>query len=296
MTDLAQISVISAAEPALKKLQKSKIPVYNCKKQGAEFIFCVKDKDIKKVFAIFAKPCYNVGVRRKSTKNRFFSGLLMRIGLVAGALVFAVSAYLSGFLVLKIEVTGSGGYLKDAVRGIIAEEGAGEWKPFSALDKPVASGRILSLPGVTFCNIQKRGSVLVVRVEAEPALGNGVVPRPLVADVSGTLRKITAICGTAAAEEGAPVKEGDVLIYAGVQSGEKWVEGIAAGFAWIECKKTCEYFAADGSENSIREAYASLNLQAENIISKTHSLQNEEGGVRIIMEIVYLHKISINLT
>ena len=53
MTNRAEISIVSTAEGALRKLKKAQIPVYNCKKDGALFIFAVKDKDTPKVFAIF---------------------------------------------------------------------------------------------------------------------------------------------------------------------------------------------------------------------------------------------------
>ena len=296
MTELTRISIVSTAESALKKLQRAQIPVYNCKKRGANFIFCVKDKDIKKVFAIFAKPCYNIGIERGSRKNRFLRSIVLRAGLVVGAIIFVVAAFISDYYVLKIEVNGSGGYLESIVRGIVAEEGAGEWKPFSALDKPVACGRILSLPQVTFCNIQKRGSVLVIDVEVDEAYTDSAVREPLVSDVSGTVKNIVAICGTAAVKAGDNVSRGDVLIYASTQAGENTVDSIAVGYAEIECARTAEYFAPDDSENSIKEAYASLLIEEQEIISASHKLSPADGGVRIELSVVYLHRISINLT
>lgn len=296
MTELTQICITSTAESAIKKLQKAQIPVYNCKKRGASFIFCVKDKDIKKVFAIFAKPCYNIVIERGSAKRRLFGGLLLRAGLVAGALIFALSAYLSDYFIFKIEVSGSGSYLESVVREIIAEEGAGEWKPFSALDKPIATGRILAIPQVTFCNIQKRGSVLIIDVEVDESHAESAVREPLISDVSGTVRNIVAICGTAAVEAGQAVSRGDVLIYASMQSGDKTVDSIAVGYAEIECTRTAEYIAPDDSESSIKEAYASLLLDEEEILSSTHSITPTDGGVKIELSVVYLHRISINLT
>ena len=56
MTDTARIKINSTAEGALRKLKKAGIGVYNCQKSGVAFLFSVKDKDIKKVFAIFEKP------------------------------------------------------------------------------------------------------------------------------------------------------------------------------------------------------------------------------------------------
>lgn len=296
MTELTQINIISTAESALKKLQRAQIPVYNCKKLGANFIFCVKDKDIKKVFAIFAKPCYNIDIVRGSAKNRLLKGLLLRAGLVVGAIVFALAAYASDYYILKIEVSGSGSYLESVVREIVADEGAGEWKPFSALDKPVATGRILAIPQVTFCNIKKQGSVLIIDVEVNESHAESVVREQLISDVSGRVKNIVAICGTAAVEVGQTVSRGDVLIYASMQSGESTVASIAVGYAEIECTRTAEYIAPDDSEQSIKEAYASLLLDGEEIISKGHSVAPTDGGVRIIMEVKYLHRISINLS
>lgn len=296
MIELTQICITSTAESALKKLQKAQIPIYNCKKRGASFIFCVKDKDIKKVFAIFAKPCYNIVVERGSAKKRLLGGLLLRAGLVVGALIFALSAYVSDYFVFKIEVSGSGSYLESVVREIIAEEGAGEYKPFSALDKPVATGRILAIPQVTFCSIQKRGSVMIIDVEVDESHTESAVRESLVSDVSGTVRNIVAICGTAAVEAGQAVSRGDVLIYASMQSGENTVASIAVGYAEIECTRTAEYIAPDDSESSIKEAYASLLLDGEEILSSSHKIAPTDGGVRIIMEVKFLHRISINLS
>lgn len=296
MTDLTKISVTSTAETAVKKLQRAQIPVYNCKKRGANFIFCVKDKDVKKVFAIFAKPCYNIDIERGSLRKRVFGSLILRVGLVAGAIVFALAAFFSDYFVLKIEVSGSGSYLQSLVRQIVVEEGAGEWKPYSALDKPVATGRILALPQVTFCNISKRGSVMIIDVEVDESHTDSVVRQPLKSDCSGRVVNIVAICGIAAVRAGDTVSVGDVLIYARTQSGESTVESIAVGYAEIECRRTAEYVAPDDSEKSLKEAYASLLLEGDEIISATHKLSPTDGGVRIIMEVTFLHKISINLT
>lgn len=296
MTELTRISITSTAENALKKLQRAEIAVYNCKKRGANFIFCVKDKDVKKVFAIFSKPCYNIVIERGSFKKRFIRTLALRAGLVAGAIIFVLAAFISDFYVLKIEVEGSGSYLESLVREIVAEEGASEWKPYSAINGPVAAGRILSLPQVTFCNIRKRGSVLVIDVEVDESHSESVKRQHLVSDVSGTVLNIVAICGTPAVQTGAAVSSGDILIYANVTVNDMPVESLAVGYAEIECKRNAEYFAPDDSEKSIKEAYASLLLEGDEILSSSHTLAPADGGVRIIMEVAYLHRISINLS
>ena len=44
LTDITRVTIISTAEAALKKLKNANIGVYNCKKDGAKFIFSIKDK------------------------------------------------------------------------------------------------------------------------------------------------------------------------------------------------------------------------------------------------------------
>ncbi len=290
------LSVVSTAEAALKKLKKSKIAVYDCRKRGAEFIFGVKDKDVKKVFAIFSKPCYNITVVEKSVRKSLFYGLVLRAGLAAGAVAFIAAAALANFFVLKIEVSGSGSYLKNEVLKIVSDEGAAKFKPYSSFNGSVATGRILALPSVTFCNIEKRGSVLVVDVQVDEEHYGAVSSKPLVSDADGVVRSIVAVCGTAAVSAGDTVKKGDTLIYAHTVSGEETVKCLAAGYAELECKKTCEYFAREENDENLKYALSSLLLESETVISHTYKTVPVDGGVNYVIDFTYLHKVSINLT
>ena len=296
MNNRATISVISTAEGALRKLKKSKIAVFNCKKEGAAFIFEVKDKDTQKVFAIFDKPCYNVTVVKNSRKNRLLSFLTVRAGLVAGAAAFIIASLAANTLVLKIEVSGSGSYLEPEVRKIVYAEGAKEFKPLSSFNFSVATGKILALPQVTFCNIEKRGSVLIVDVQVDDEHYATVDPQPLVSDCDGVVKNIVAVCGTAAVEAGASVKKGDTLIYAHTLAGEEEISCLAAGFAEIECVGHTEYFAEADTEESLKEAYSSVLIEEENILSRSHSVNPTEGGVIYKIDYTYLHRLSINLS
>lgn len=296
LNNLTVISIISTAEGALKKLKKAEIAAYDCKKQGAEFIFGVKDKDTRKVFAIFDKPCYNIKVIRKSRKNRLFSHISMRAGLVAGAAAFIACAIVANSFVLKIEVGGSGSYLEPEVRRILYAEGAREFKPFSALNASVATGKILALPQVTFCNIEKKGSVLVIDVQVDGEHYGSASDKPLLSDRDGVVRNLVAVCGTAAVSVGDTVKKGDALIFNRTLAGEKEIPCIAAGYAELECKGRREYFAETESDESLKEAYSSILLEEEDILSRSHTVQPTEGGVIYQIDFTYLHKISINLS
>lgn len=288
--------MVCTSETALNKLKKAEIAVWHCKKEGARFLFSVKDKDVKKVFAIFAKPCYNIKEEGLSRVKRFIKLLTLRAGLIAGAAVFLVAAVFANSLVLKIEVEGSGSYLEPEVLGIIYEEGAKKYSTLASFDKSVATGRILALPQVTFCNIEKRGSVLIINVQTDGEHYSSLSYEPLISDVSGKVVNLVAICGTAVVSAGDSVKAGDVLIAPYNVSGEERAECLAAGYAEIEVRGTTEYSADCESEENLKNAYSSLLLNDGEIISYSHTVKADGDGVVYVIEFTYLHKLSINLS
>lgn len=294
MTDISRVTIISTAETALKKLKNANVGVYNCKKEGAKFIFSIKDKDVKKVFAIFSKPCYNISVQNSRRKN-LFSRAVARAGLLAGSVMFLLIAVIANSFIFRIEVSGSGSYLSSDVRRIIYEQGFSEFKAYRSFDAASAEGKILSLPSVTFCNIEKHGSVLVVDVQVDEELNETADKKPLVSDRDGVVKNIVAICGTAAVETGYSVKSGDTLIYAYTVVGEDRADCIAVGYAEIECRGSYEYFAAAESDAELKAAYSKANLYAENIVSRTHTVQPCDNGINYVIEFTYLHKLSINM-
>lgn len=295
MTDITRVCVTSTAETALKKLKKAEISVYDCRKEGASFIFGVKDKQLKKVFAIFSNPCYNIRVTGASGRTRLFKRAATRAGLLFGAFVFITAAAVSNSFVFKISVSGSGAYLSPEVKRIIYESGAKEFSTCNRFDAPAATGKILALPQVTFCNIEKRGSVLKVDVQVDEEHGGAVNPSPLVSDRDGTVKNIVAVCGTAQFAVGDKVKKGDVLISNTVTVGEEQQKSLAAGYAEIECSGKAEYFAESESDENLKSAYSSILLEADKVLTRSHTVRPTDGGVIYVIEFTYLHKLSINI-
>ncbi len=296
MTDLSTVCIISTAENALSKLKKGGIAVYNCKKEGAKFVFSVRDKDCEKVFAIFANACYNINVIKKSAKKRTLGFMKLRAGLLVGAAAFVALAAASNFYMLRIEVAGSGSYLEPEIRRIVLSEGAGEFKPYSAFNATRATGRILALPQVTFCNIAKHGSVLTVDVQVDTEHSGTPSGLSLISDRAGKVTRLVAICGTQAVREGDTVEKGATLIFPYTLAGEKRVDCIAAGYAEIECTATSQFFAESESEENLNKAYASLLLEDGEIKEKSYIVKPATGGVVYVLNYTYLHTISINLT
>ena len=110
------------------------------------------------------------------------------------------------------------------------------------------------------------------------------------------VRNIVAVCGTAAVEAGYGVKKGDTLIYAHTLAGEEEIPCLVAGFADIECTGHAEYFAEAESDESLKEAYSSVIIEQENILTRSHTVSPTEGGVIYKIDFTYLHKLSINLS
>ena len=295
MNNLTCISVNATTEVAIRKLKKENIPLFNCKTEGAKFIFYVKDEHVKKVFVIFAKPCYNIKVVYESKRKRFVKALVNRVGLIVGAVVFLIAAVYSNSLVFKISVVGSGSYLSAEAKRIVYEMGVKEFSSCRTFDYPAATGKILSLPQVTFCNIAKRGSILEIDIEVDDEHYESISNGDLVSDRSGTIKKVVTICGTAATAEGAVVKAGDVLIGAYTLVNEEYLPSIACGYVELECSGRAEYPADCESEENLKNALASVNLQAEEILTRTATATASDGGVVYIIDFTYLHKLSINL-
>ena len=296
MNKFTRISVTAAPRTALAKLSRGHVPVYDCEQNGAFFTFNVRDKYVKKVFAIFAHPCYNVTVKRKSTIAQVRQLAAKRAFLFVGAALFVACACLSDSFILKIEVTGSGAYLKQSVLGIVRESWLGEGTVYRGADKVSIISQVLALPNVTFCSVQKSGSVLYIDVECEEESARRADYSPLVADRAGVVRAVVAICGTPAVSAGASVAAGDVLIaaYSAVNSVE--VPCLAVGYARLECTAQISSFADKESGQNLNAALASALLYAGEgeIISQTYTVQTVSEGVIYTVNFTYTHTVSIN--
>lgn len=296
MNRFTRISVTAAPSTALNKLSRGGVPVFDCERSGARFIFGVHDKYVKKVFAIFAHPCYNVSVKQSGPLLRLKQFAAKRAFLLVGAAAFIACACLSNLFVLKVEVTGSGAYLKNAVLGIARENGIYAGVRYNGEQKLSIISQVLSLPDVTFCSVTKSGSVLYIDVECEEESLSRASYSPLVADRAGVVTAIVAICGTPIVSAGDSVAAGDVLIaaYSAVNSVE--VPCLAVGYARLECAAQINYFAAEESEQNLQAALASALLYAGEgeIISQTYTVKTVSEGVVYSVDFAYTHTVSIN--
>lgn len=296
MNNRTRLKIVCSPRQALSRLSRENIPVYNCKKQGAWFAFSVPDNFVQKVFAIFARPCYNITIERKSALTRLKNFAVRRAFLIAGCAAFIAASCLSNAFVLKITVTGSGAYLADYVKGVAYSLGVRENSIYRGGEEPDLISRVLALPSVTFCSVQKRGSILYIDVETEEESGSPAGYVPLKSDGDGTVESIVAICGTVQVSAGDSVSAGDTLIAAYTEVSGQNVPCIAVGYAVILRSAAVSYTAAEESEQSLESAYAAALIYTggEEIVSRDYTVKTTAEGVIYNVDFTYRHTVSIN--
>ena len=296
MNNLVQFCVTTTVETALNKLNRGNIAVYKLRKRGREVYFSVKEEYTQKVFAIFSHACYNVCIKRAGAKARVGNFLKRRFGLIVGAAAFAAACIIANSLVLSVKIVGSGSYLSEQVLAITRDCGARIGTFCGNLDKPLLTSRILALPNVTFCSVQRRGSYLIIEVQTDEQHSSQTDSRPLVSDCDGEIYRIVVLSGTAEKAEGDAVRAGETLIgaYRLTESGESQ-SALAVGFAEIKRSASITLFFESESEQNALSALAATALYSDNVIEKSFKVNPCEGGVNYDVDFTYIVTLSINM-
>ncbi len=237
-----------SAERAADKLARAGVAVSAVKREGKNGLsFEVARKDCEKVFAILRGSCYNIVEVRARGLVSVYKKCLAHIGLLAGALLFALCV--TGFQsrVLRIEVVGSGAYYEREVRAVLSEKGI---KPLSALPRNFTpcTAEILSLPNVSFCEMRASGGVLTVEVwvsdERSPLAGTA-----LLSPAAGKIEELVVLRGTPCAAAGEEVEEGQVLVRPFAVYGEEEREVVVIARVTVSYPVSAEY---GGTEEEAR--------------------------------------------
>ena len=251
---------------------------------------------MEKVFAIFSHSCYNIVIIRNSGVTRLKFFLKRRFGLIAGAVIFVAAAVMSGNTVLKIKVTGNGGYLERQVIAIAAECGAREWSFCRKLDAPLMQSKIMALPDVNFCSVKRDGAYLLIDVRTEEEHTSKVDYKPLTANVSGEVYRLVAICGTPERKEGDYVSAGETLIGAYELTAEgEGVPCLAVGFAEIKAHAELSLFYNEESEQNAQSALKAAALYSDTVLERSYKVSPCEGGVKYEVSFTYLKRVAVNM-
>ena len=296
MSNLTGFCATTTVENALKKLAKANIAVYKLKKQRSTVYFYVEQEYVQKVFAIFSHPCYNIRIKQKSAKTRLKNFLAIRFGLVVGALLFTAACVLSNAIVLKVKVVGNGSYLSPRVLAAASDCGVKIGTPCFNLDKPLLTSRILSMPEVTFCSVQRKGSYLVIEVQTDEEHAPQTKAQSLASNCEGEVRRIVVISGTAEVGEGQKVTAGETLIgaYRVTESGERQ-DALAVGYVEIIKSANVTIFFESESEQNALKALAATALYSDEVIEKSFKVNPCDGGFNYDVAFKYIITLSINM-
>ncbi len=207
----ARVKLLSLSpERALDKLAREHITVYSAQKTGKNALcFEVARKDLEKVFAILQGSCYNIVEVRDRGLASVYKKCLAHVGLLVGALLFALCVLCFQSRVLRIEVVGSGAYYEREVTDTLSRGGI---KPLSALPRNLTpfTAEILSLPNVGFCELRFSGGVLTVEVQVGEE--NSPLPcEPLLAPVAGRVEELVVLRGSPCVSVGEEVRQGQTV-------------------------------------------------------------------------------------
>ncbi len=287
-------------ERALLRLKRGGVPLYNLQKtQKNAILFQVEKKDIEKVFAIYPNVCYNsssytpyrVTALGGIGLSRWIDFCKKRVGILLGALAFAVITLAADRLVLGVDVVGATAYEREC-KIALAECNI---KPFALYPKgkeDLAAAKLLTIEGAEFCSVQKIGNRVRVELRRSPLNTKILQRESMLAKRKGKLLSLTVLRGTALKKVGEEVAEGEPLVgnwFTPAEEEKITVEPIAR--ARIAC--TYEGVHTVGSkEEAFAEGYLRLSLTAEDEITEW-TIEEVEGGFHV--KIFYLVIQTVNL-
>ena len=277
-------------ERALLRLRRAEIPLYDIQKTGKdEMTFCVWKKDEERVFAIYPKDCYNVGEYTPYTAaslgavgfGRAFENAKKRVGIWIGCLLFVFVTAFANDYVFAVEFVGSEVYARETYQAL-DEYGIRLGKKYDGKNADLVCAKLLSIDGVEFCSVQKKGLKLYVDVRMDAYRKSEFIQGQMQAKRSGELLSLTVLRGTPLKKAGEKIQAGESLVgdwFSTEDGGQVRVEIIAR--ARIACVYEGKIAAAD-EESAFAEAYLQAGLIGEENLS-FRSVAKVEDGYAVVL-------------
>ena len=259
------------------------------KKSIKEMVFCVKNNEFEKFFAITSKLCYNILTISDTGLNSKVLSLVKRLGFILGSVVFFITTVLSSSFVYKVDFFGSASVYSDTLYAYLRERGVCIYKPFSDLDLDKLEVDLLRENDyLSFASIKKRGGSLIVFAELKtqaPTVINSDV-KQLLSSVDGVVKAVKVYRGTAVVKAGDTVKVGDLLVDGVVTVRDTTVASNVYATINISVIKTYEFFSEyDNMEDaSIAMAEQDCGQPAEYSVTK----KQEKGRYCYLVTAKYL--------
>lgn len=287
-----EIFLLRGREPekALQRLKKAGIELFDVKKtQKDALTFCVKGKQGQKVFAIYPKTWYNKAERGGyEVSSLGEKGVFVRLkklekrpGLIAGAAAFLlITAFCDNF-VFAVRYSGDEA-LCDLAEKIVAAHGVKPFSKYSETGAEEIAAEILSLGGVSYANVKKRGTVVYVEARRSSfSDNNSVIEGDMRAAHEGTLTELTVLRGEKACATGQKVNKGDLLVSSvlitGEGEGERRQSVTVVARAEIACVYECAVTAESDAQAAAIATFYLETREGESVYT-VQSVQTKEAG------------------
>ena len=255
-----EIILVRGREPekALQRLKNAGIDLFDIKKVQKDAVtFCVSGKQARKVFAFYPKTWYNKaergGYEFSSLKKKGIGEAIgrteKRIGLIAGAAAFLLMTAFCDKLVFDVRYSGDPAACALA-ESVVKTYGVKTWARFDEKRSDEIAAKILSLDGVSYASVTKRGTVVYVEARRSSFSSDSAVRGDMKAKHMGTVKSVTALRGTKACAEGQRVTEGDVLVTATTFTGDGEGKKTIPATVSARVEIACVYEAAVCAENA----------------------------------------------
>ncbi|MBO4251318.1 MAG: sporulation protein YqfD [Clostridia bacterium] len=233
-------------------------------------VVTVSLRDSEKFFAITRELCYNIKRIGERGKYRFALKLKRNIGMVIGAVVFAVCCIVADDFVFAIDLSGSGSVYEREVKVLLERENVKPFSRFSGLDIPALSDKILAATDdISFAECVKSGNRLKIHLVLSEKPVRSLVgeKETLISDIDGEIEYIKVYRGTALKTVGDKVKAGESLVsgYAEIKDTALKV-GIIATVA-VKGEFVYVYESERVGEERIAEMFATAAIGDKEIIS-----------------------------
>ena len=245
----------------------------------------------KKFFAIAKELCYNIKKVREKGKGYPLLKLARSFGMVIGAIVFMLTAYVANDTLFDFSFTGSGSVYKREVMGYLNEQGVKQWVRFSSFDlQKLEDGILASNSHLSFASCKKQGSVLNIELvlsqdEVDTLDGNVY---SLTAPVDGVVEKIKVYRGTAQVDVGDAVNEGDLLVggYAVIKDQTVKINVLAT--VTLKVEQTVTYRSVSDCDENNALIFAQETLADKEILSST--VQKFVDGKEYIYKVTTIYR------
>ncbi len=286
-------------ERALTRLVRQNIPVYHAKKQAPTSLsFFVKKRDVSKVFVLYpdAKSlrgggAYTVRALPAQGGLKWLRALTNRLGVLMGGLLFLLVTQGAQKLVLRVKIEAPTVYTAQ-VNAALQENGVTLFSPYRKGREDLICSRLLSLDGVSYCSIEKRGGVLTVTLKTN-AFERLSEEKTFLAERAGTLRRLVVLRGTPLKKEGEQVTVGETLVEDALytEEGER-TKVKAVAYAEIACVYEGRVEAKE-EKQAFATAYLEAGLQAEQ--ARIEEIKTEKQGRGYTVRIAYVWRQALRI-